>query len=211
MFGNLIKFFVENTRMNYLLFFLVFGLGVYAYNKTPKEIFPVFDLEQIIVTGAYPGASLDVMDKMAVNPLEDELKNIDDIEKMTSVITSGKYTIVLELQQGTNPYNTLDKVKDALSVASRTLPTDMDEPAVRVLTIKRNLLNIVAYSDSLSSQALKDKANDLKDKIAKLKNVSEVSIYGDSDVYYDVKLNLNKVFLMSLLQFQNYRIFSLLV
>ncbi|MDX2441886.1 MAG: efflux RND transporter permease subunit, partial [Desulfobacterales bacterium] len=138
------------------------------------------------------GASLDVMDKMAVNPLEDELKNIDDIEKMTSVITSGKYTIVLELRQGTNPYNTLDKVKDALAVASRTLPTDMDEPSVRVLTIKRNLLNIVAYSSTLSMQELKDKANDLKDKIAKLKNVSEVSIYGDSDVYYDVKLDLNK-------------------
>jgi len=193
MFGNMIKFFVENTRMNYLLFVLVFGLGVVSYMKTPKEIFPVFDLEQIIVTGAYQGASLDVMDKMAVNPLEDELKNIDDIDKMTSVITSGRYTIVLELRAGTNPYNSLDKVKDALAVASRTLPSDMDEPMVRVLTIKRNLLNIVTYSNILSAQELKDKTNELKDEISKLRNVSEVSIYGDSDVYYDVKLNVKKV------------------
>jgi len=193
MFGKLIEFFVVNTRMNYLLFFLIFGVGIYAYQKTPKEIFPVFDLDQIIITGAYSGASLDVMDKMAVDPLEDELKNIDDVEEMTSVITSGRYTIVLELQQGVDPYNSLDRVKDALALASRTLPSDMDEPMVRVLSIQRDLLNIVIRSDTLNAAQLKVKADELKDKISTLKNVSEVTIYGDSDVYYDVKIDANKV------------------
>ncbi|MBN2824066.1 MAG: efflux RND transporter permease subunit [Campylobacterales bacterium] len=193
MFHKLIEFFAINTRMNYLLFFLIFGVGIYSYQKTPKEIFPVFDLDQIIVTGAYSGASLDVMDKMAVDPLEDELKNIDDIDEMTSVITSGRYTIVLELRKGVDPYNSLDKVKDALALASRTLPSDMDEPTVRVMTIQRDLLNIVIQSNSLSTDALKDKANELKDQISTLRNISEVTIYGDSDVYYDVKVDASKV------------------
>jgi len=193
MLHKLIEFFAINTRMNYLLFFLIFGVGIYSYQKTPKEIFPVFDLDQIIVTGAYSGASLDVMDKMAVDPLEDELKNIDDIDEMTSVITSGRYTIVLELRKGVDPYNSLDKVKDALALASRTLPTDMDEPTVRVMSIQRDLLNIVIQSDTLTTDALKDKANELKDQISTLRNISEVTIYGDSDVYYDVKVDAGKV------------------
>lgn len=193
MFNRLIEFFAVNSRMNYLLFFLIFGVGIYSYNKTPKEIFPVFDLDQIIVSGAYSGASLDVMDKMAVDPLEDELKNIDEIDEMTSVITSGRYTIVLELRKGVDPYNSLDKVKDALAIASRTLPTDMDEPTVRVMSIKRDLLNIVIQSDRLQNDALKDRANELKDEISKLKNISEVTIYGDSDIYYDVKVDAKRV------------------
>lgn len=193
MFHKLIEFFVLHTRLNYLLFVLIFGVGIYAYQKTPKEIFPVFDLDQIIVTGAYSGASLDVMDKMAVDPLEDKLKNIDDVEEMTSVITSGRFTIVMELRRGVEPYNSLDKVKDALTLASRTLPSDMNEPTVRVLNIQRDLLNIVIKSDTLTADTLKIKANELKDRISILKNISEVTIYGDSDLYYDVKVDAQKV------------------
>lgn len=191
--SKIIRFFVENSRMNYLLFFLIFSIGIVSYNKTPKEIFPTFELEQIIVRGYYPGASLDTMDKMAVNPLENELKNLDDVEDITSVITSGKYSIILELKTGTNPYNALDKIKDALSIASRTLPTDMDEPTVSVLTIKKDLLNIAFSSDTLDISALKNKANTLKDEIVDLKNISEVMIYGDSDIYFDIKINQDKV------------------
>jgi multidrug efflux pump subunit AcrB len=191
--SKIIRFFVENSRMNYLLFFLIFSIGVVSYIKTPKEIFPTFELEQIIVRGAYLGASLDTMDKMAVNPLENELKNLDDIEDITSVITSGKYSIILELKTGTNPYNSLDKIKDALSIASRTLPSDMDEPTVSVLTIKKDLLNIAFSSDKMDISLLKEKANALKDEIVDIDNISDVIIYGDSDIYFDIKINPKKV------------------
>jgi len=191
--SKIIRFFVENSRMNYLLFFLIFFVGIVSYIKTPKEIFPTFELEQIIVRGAYPGASLDTMDKMAVNPLENELKNLDDVEDITSVITSGKYSIILELKTGTNPYNALDKIKDALSIASRTLPTDMDEPTVSVLTIKKDLLNIAFSSDKMDISLLKDRANALKDEIVNIDNISDVIIYGDSDIYFDIKIDPKKV------------------
>jgi len=191
--SKIIRFFVENSRMNYLLFFLIFSIGIVSYIKTPKEIFPSFELDQIIVRGAYVGASLDTMDKMAVNPLENELKNLDEIEDMTTVITSGKYSIILELKTGTNRYNALDRIKDALSLSSKTLPSDMDEPSVSLLTIKKNLLNIAFLSDKVSLDELKEKANILKDKIVNIKNISDVVIYGDSDIYFDVKIDPQKV------------------
>ena len=42
--------------------------------KTPKEIFPNFDLDMISVKGSYAGASVDILDKMAVTEIEDKLK-----------------------------------------------------------------------------------------------------------------------------------------
>jgi len=44
MFSNMIRFFTQNARMNYTLFFLIIAVGVYSYIKIPKEIFPSFDL-----------------------------------------------------------------------------------------------------------------------------------------------------------------------
>ncbi|MDD3008998.1 MAG: hypothetical protein RBR70_10860 [Arcobacter sp.] len=59
MFEKILRFFVENSRINYTLFILVFAVGVWSYTKTPKEIFPSFDLDMISIKGSYSGASVD--------------------------------------------------------------------------------------------------------------------------------------------------------
>ena len=71
MFERFLRFFVENSRMNYTLFVLIFAVGIYSYNKMPKEIFPSFELDMISIKGSYTGSSVDILDKMAVTQIED--------------------------------------------------------------------------------------------------------------------------------------------
>jgi len=196
----MIRFFTQNARMNYMLFFLIVAVGVYSYIKIPKEIFPSFDLDMVSISGSYSGASLDVMDQMAVKPLEDEIANIDGIKDLTTVINPGRFTIILELEKGIDKYNTADKVKDALTIAKRDLPDDMDEPIVKVLEVKRDLLNIVVASDTLALSDLKTKAQKLKDKLSTIKYISEVEIYGDSDIFYDLQIDTQKIIALGLNQ-----------
>jgi len=193
MFEKIIRFFVDNARLNYLLFFLIVTLGVYSYIKIPKEIFPSFDLDMVSISGNYSGASLDVMDRMAVKPLEEELLNIDGVKDMTTIINPGRFNIILELEKGVDRYNTADKVKDALAIAKRDLPDDMDEPVVKVLEVKRTLLDIVIASKQIPLSSLKDLAQKLKERLSAIKYISEVEIYGDSDIYYDVQLHTEKI------------------
>ena len=193
MFDKIIRFFAENARLNYMLFFLIVALGVYSYIKIPKEIFPSFDLDMVSVSGNYSGASLDVMDRMAVKPLEEELLNIDGVKDMTTIINPGRFNIILELEKGIDRYNTADKVKDALAVARRDLPDDMDDPVVKVLEVKRTLLDIVIASDKVPLSELKALAQRLKERLSAIKYISEVEIYGDSDIYYDVQLHTEKI------------------
>ncbi|RLA58107.1 MAG: AcrB/AcrD/AcrF family protein, partial [Epsilonproteobacteria bacterium] len=193
MFEKILRFFVNNSRLNYFLFILVFITGVVLYIKTPKEIFPSFELDMISINGHYAGSSIDMLDKMAVKEIEAGLQNIDGIDKMATVISSGKFNIILELEKRVNKYNTADKVKDAVTLAKQYLPSDMDEPTVNVLDIKRDLMRIAVSSNKASHAALILAANKLKDKISILKNISEVEIYGDSDKYYDIRLHNEKI------------------
>jgi len=179
--------------MNYMLFFLIIAVGVYSYIKIPKEIFPSFDLDMVSVTGSYSGASLDVMDKMAVKPLEEEIANIDGIKELTTIINPGRFNMILELEKGIDKYNTADKVKDALAIAKRDLPDDMNDPIVQVLEVKRDLLNIVITSDKLLLSDLKIEAQKLKEQLSSIKYISEVEIYGDSDIFYDIELDTKKI------------------
>ena len=193
MFEKILRFFVNNSRLNYFLFILVFITGIILYTKTPKEIFPSFELDMISVNGHYTGSSIDMLDKMAVKEIEAGLKNIDGIDKMATVISAGKFNIILELEKRVNKYNTADKVKDTITLTKQYLPSDMDEPTVNVLEVKRDLMRIAISSDKATHGELIAAADKLKDKISLLKNISEVEIFGDSDKYYDIRLHTNKI------------------
>ncbi|MDC0932943.1 efflux RND transporter permease subunit [Arcobacteraceae bacterium] len=193
MFERFLRFFVENSRMNYTLFALIFALGIFSYNKMPKEIFPSFDLDMISIKGSYTGASVDILDKMAVTQIEDNIKSLEGVVDTTTVISPGKFTIILELQKGKDRYAMSNKVKDAVSLTTTNLPSDMDEPTVTVLERNRDLINISLTSKKLNVDQMKEFAEDFKSDILTVSGISEVTIYGDSDKYYEVLLDDKKI------------------
>lgn len=193
MFEKILRFFVENSRMNYTLFFLVFAIGIWSYTKTPKEIFPNFDLDMISIKGSYSGASVDILDKMAVTEIEDNIKNIDSINTMSTVISPGKFTIILELKKGHNKYVEADKIKDVITLVKTNLPSDMNEPSVNTLDRTRSLVNISVTSSKVSLDNLKPFADDLKSELLTINGINEITVYGDSDKYFEVLLDERKI------------------
>jgi hydrophobic/amphiphilic exporter-1 (mainly G- bacteria), HAE1 family len=192
-FEKFLQFFVENSRMNYTLFLLIFTIGIWAYTKTPKEIFPTFELDMVTISGSYNGASVDILDRMAVSEIEDEVKNIDGITDITTIISPGKFIIVLELKKSLNRYNMLNKVKDAVDLTKSNLPSDMDDPSVVVRDRTRDLIDITLTSDKLQVDQMKNFADEFKSKLMTVKGVSEVSIFGESDKYFEILVDDSKI------------------
>ena len=193
MFEKVLRFFVENSRMNYTLFILIFAVGIWSYSKTPKEIFPSFELDMISIKGSYVGASVDILDKMVVSEIEDNLKNVDSVDTISTIVSPGRFTIVLELKKGYSKYVEADKIKDIITLVKSNLPSDMDEPSVSTLDKARPLASIVMSSEKLSIDELKPFADDLKSKILTISGISEINIFGDSDKYFEVLLDERKI------------------
>jgi multidrug efflux pump subunit AcrB len=192
-FDRFLTFFIENTRINYLIFFLITALGIYSYMKTPKEIFPTFELDMITISGGYAGASIDILDKMAVRDIEDSIKSIDGVKEVTSIIKTGSFSIMMELNKGEDKYELVNEVKDSVDLVKVNFPSDMDDPTVRVVKFAKDLLNISLSSSVVTKDILIDKAKELERKIAKIKNVSNIDIYGDSDIYFDIVIDEKKL------------------
>ena len=198
MFEKFLRFFVENSRMNYTLFVLVFAIGIWSYNNTPKEIFPSFELYMISVKGSYSGASVDILDKMAVNEIEDNIKNIDSVDTITTVISPGSFSIILELKKGKDKYNEANKIKDAIALVKSNLPSDMDEPTVNALERSRSLIDISLTSKKYTTDELKPFADKLKSKLLTISGINDITIFGDSDKYFEVLLDDKKIEAMNL-------------
>jgi len=193
MFERFLRFFVENARMNYTLFALIFAMGIWSYTKMPKEIFPTFELDMISIKGSYTGASVDILDKMAVTSIEDNVKSLEGVVDVTTIISPSRFAIVLELAKGKDRFNMANKVKDAVALTAGDLPSDMDEPSVTVMDRSKDLIDISLTSSKLTVDQMKIFADSFKNKLLGVKGVSDVTIFGDSDKYYEVLIDDAKV------------------
>ncbi len=186
---KIIEYFIKHKRLNYTLLFFLLFLGIYSYQKIPKEIFPVIALDKIMITGGYPGASADNLDKMAVRDIEDGLGSVEGIEKIETIVMPGSFSIVISLEEGVDKIDALNKVKDAIANVRQYLPNDMNEPVAKLLNHARPLISLSLSSDKIPFSKLIESAKEIKSKIARINHISEVKIFGDSDEEISVRID----------------------
>lgn len=193
MFDRVLKFFIDNYKINYTLFFLLLAIGTYSYTQIPKEISPTIEPDSISVRGSYPGASSDLLNKIAVQEIEDECKNIDGVDSISSVISSGRFSITLELDKREDKNKITDEVKDAISLVSLNLPSDMDEPTIRGVGHARAIMQVSILSDKMPRAQLVVLAQKLKSRLMSIQDISDVTIFGDSELFYEILIDERRV------------------
>ncbi|MEA3456129.1 MAG: efflux RND transporter permease subunit [Campylobacterota bacterium] len=176
----LITFAVDRPIINHILMLFMLVLAIFSYQNIPKEIFPPSELDQITITGGYPGASADVLDKMIVKTIEDEIKSVSEVENIDTTIQNGIFYMKADIKPGSNNQLVLGDVKDIISNARRDLPADMDEPIAKISQHDYPLL-LLAISGDKPTRELLDIAEKLKSKLSSYKNLSGILIRGDAD------------------------------
>jgi len=188
----IIEFGLRKPILNHMLLLFLFILSVFAYNKIPKEIFPPATLDTVIINGFYAGASSDLLDKMAVEDLEDELSSLDEASDISSVIKNGSFSISINLKKGFETSDIIDDVKDIVTKTKTNFPSDMDEPTVKELVHAIPLITVVIYGDKTTSELL-SVADEVKSSLAKMGDLSNINIWGDSEKELVIKFDENKI------------------
>ncbi|SHO80185.1 RND multidrug efflux transporter; Acriflavin resistance protein [hydrothermal vent metagenome] len=175
-----ITFSMDKPIINHILFIFMLILSIFAYQNIPKEIFPPSNMDEISITGAYMGASADVLDKMVVKSIEDELKGISEIDSVETTIQNGYFYIKSAIKTGNDNQLVLGDIKDIISNIKRDLPADMNEPTAKIVVHDFPLL-LVAISGDVDKKRLIEVAEDFKSQLSVLNNLSSIVIQGDAD------------------------------
>ena len=192
MIRSFIRFAVDKPIINHILMVFMLLLSLFAYQNIAKEIFPPSTLDQISVQGGYIGTSADVLDKMVVTNIEDELKSLAEIDTLYTSIQNGSFSINADIKPGSDTQLVLSDVKDIISKTRRDLPSDMDEPIARIVVHEYPLL-LVAVSGDVDKKLLIDAADELKSKLALIQDLSSIEIRGDTDEEVVIKLDQKKL------------------
>ena len=195
MISSIIDFSLKKPILNHFLLFFLFILAVFSYFKIPKEIFPPSSMDAISISGYYAGASSEILDKIAVNDIEDELLALSSADKISATIKNGMFSIIVELKDGYEAQEEVEDIKDIITKIKSNLPSDMDKPTVKAIEHSFPLITVAVYSKTKehSREELIEIAKDVKSEVMKLKDLSQVSVFGESDKELRIVFNDEKI------------------
>ncbi len=175
----IIKFMVEKGLVVSLISVFILALGVFAILKMNREAFPNVNLDVIQISVAQPGASPQEIERLIVIPIEQELKILNGIDKMTSVSFPGSARITLELDpDASNRDQITNEVQ--LAIDRARLPSDLPNKPY-VLEIDARVFPVIqlAFSAPFDEVKLKQISSKIEDDLLRIKGVGRVQIQGD--------------------------------
>ncbi len=190
---------INNRTTMYVLCALALILGLSAYNSMPRENFPEIKETKIYINAIYPGNTAEDIERLIVDPLEDKLKNVSNLVKITSTSQEDYGVIIVEFDEKISVESAKLKVKDEVDgvKAGEDWPTFNGakvDPSVFDLNISEEtpILNINISGDYPVNK-LKIYGEVLQDKIEELEEIKKVDIRGAQELEVEVAVDIYKM------------------
>src|SRR6187549_2454834 len=104
--------------------------GIIGFKFLGVRDYPAIDPPNISVRTSYPGANADVIETQVTEPLEKSINGIAGIKNITSTSSNSTSNINVEFDLAINLESAANDVRDKVSQALRSLPSDLDAPPV---------------------------------------------------------------------------------
>lgn len=177
----------NNVAANLLMVVLIVG-GLFGAMSIQKQVFPSFELNIIQVRVPYLGAAPQEVEQGVILKVEEAIKGLDGIKKITSTATEGNASVSIEVEDDYDTQILLDEVKAQVD-AIPSFPANTEKPLVYRLKAQEDVMWVSVYGDA-GERELKEFAKTIRDDIANLPGISNVSVVGDRD--YEIAIELSE-------------------
>ena len=172
---GVIGFFVHHrVAANLVMLVMLLG-GVLALTRMNVQFFPTFALDFVSVRVVWSGASAEDVEQGITNPLEQRLRSVDGLKKMTSTSAQGVSSITLEFEEGTDPILALDDVRQQVDEFTN-FPAEAEEPQVTRIERYEPVARLLVIGDVDRSE-LRQLAYRFEDELLQ-RGIDRVSIRG---------------------------------
>src|SRR5690554_4639272 len=120
--------------------------GALALTRMNIQFFPTFALDVVSVRVIWSGASAEDVERGITDPLEQRLRSVDGLKKMTSTSAQGISSITLEFHEGTDPIQAVDDVRQQVDEFNN-LPADAEEPQVARVERYEPVARLLIYGE----------------------------------------------------------------
>jgi multidrug efflux pump subunit AcrB len=185
---KLIAYFIKHSvAVNILVIaFLIFG-GVGAY-KLNSSYFPLVDSKNISINVTYPGASPQEVEEGIILKIEDNLKGLNGVDRVTSTSRENSGNINVEIEKGKNIDFMLLEVKNAVDRVP-TFPLGMEPLIVSKLEALRPTITFSISGNNIPLATLKQIGRQVENDLRGINGISQIQISGYPEEEIEIAIN----------------------
>ncbi|PXX99875.1 efflux RND transporter permease subunit [Halomonas sp. LBP4] len=178
---SLIEAALDRWRTTLLLLVALLLAGLAAWQAVPKEANPDVPIPLIYVSMTLEGVSPEDGERLLIRPMEQELRGIEGVRKVTSQSSEGHASVMLEFDAGFDPDQALTDVREQVDIARSELPSEADEPRVREINVALFPVLSIGLSGPLEQTRQLALARRLEEELEGIAEVLEVDIGGERE------------------------------
>ena len=190
---------IENKMTIYVTMVMFLFLGLSAYYSMPREDFPEIKETKIYISTVYPGNTAEDIERLIIDPLEEELRNVSNVVKVLSTSQEDYGIITVEFDEKITVESAKQKIKDKIDAKTSgedwpTFNGAKVEPSVFDLNMSEEvpIVNINIKGD-YPTDKLKLFGEYLEDKIEALDEIKQVDIRGAQEKEVEIAVDIYKM------------------
>jgi multidrug efflux pump subunit AcrB len=185
---KLIAYFIRHSvAVNIVvLTFVVFGF--FGAKGLKSSFFPLIDSKNVSISISYPGASPQEVEEGIVLKIEDNLKGLNGVERVTSTSRENSGSINVEIEKGKDIDFMLLEVKNAVDRVP-TFPVGMEPLVVAKQEASRPTISFAISGSQIPLVTLKQIGRQVENDLRGIDGISQIKISGYPEEEIEIALN----------------------
>jgi len=165
--------------------------GVISAFQLVREGFPQIPVDTVLVEMTYLGADPYEVEEGIARKIEESIDGLEGVKRFTTVSIQNRCRAVIEIKAGYPMPKALDNIRNAIDAISN-FPVDVEKPIISEITIRGEVIFVALWGD-LTERVAKETAEQIKDELQALPEISQVSVSGVRDYEIAVELSEEKM------------------
>lgn len=189
---NVISYFIKyHVAVNVIIIaFMVFGIVGALTLKS--SFFPLTESKNILINITYPGASPQEIEEGVVLKIEDNLKGLQGVDRVTSTSRENSGSINVEIEKGQDIDFMLLEVKNAVDRVP-TFPTGMEPLVVSKLEAVRQTISFSISGENIDLATLKQIGRQVENDLRAIEGISQIEVGGYPEEEIEIAVNENNL------------------
>ena len=167
------------------MFFIVFGISVVIALKS--SFFPLIDSKFISINAIYPGASPQEVEEGVIYKIEENLKGVPGIIRVTSTSRENSGSILVETDENFELDAILFEVKNAVDKVP-SFPVDLEPIVITKIEEQQPTVIFSLTGKSIDLKSLKNISKNIEKDIRNIDGISQVSVSGFPDEEIEISV-----------------------
>lgn len=184
---------LTNHPLVNILFSVVLILGVVSYLQMPREQDPEINFNFVSIMTILPGSTAADVEELVTAPLEDALRNVQDMRFVSSTSRENVSNILVrfrELSEREFDKRVIDLRREIQSKTNDELPADVEDPHIMEITTSNGFPTaMVVVIGQADDERLRRQAKLIKDEIERISGVDRVQAFGFNEPELQIEID----------------------